>query len=95
MTSTLRLPSLLDRESTIKEWLLDPRGAAVITPLFDQIQAQFAETMGGGEEGIGLDVLVMIGDMPLASVMMWNQSAFPKPVDQIVDEMLQLVHKQG
>jgi beta-glucosidase len=95
MASTLKLPSLLDHESTIKEWLADPRGMVVIKPMFDQIQAQFAQLMGEGEEGIGLDAITMIGDMPLASVMMWNQSAFPKPVDQIVDEMLQLVHEQG
>ncbi|WP_345343748.1 glycoside hydrolase family 3 C-terminal domain-containing protein [Candidatus Villigracilis affinis] len=32
LQSTLSLPSILDKESTVREWLADPRGKAVIEP---------------------------------------------------------------
>ena len=34
LESTLDLPCLIDKESTIREWMADPRGAAVLGPAF-------------------------------------------------------------
>jgi hypothetical protein len=31
-------------------------------------------------------------DMPVVSVLMFQQSAWPKPAEEIVDEMLKQVH---
>jgi beta-glucosidase len=91
MTSYLRLPCLLDKESTIKEWLADPRGAEVIKPIFEQLKMQF-ENLFGGDEGIGMDPLGMIMDMPLFSVLMFIQNFLPEPVEDIVDGLLQKAH---
>ena len=37
LKSTLRLPCILDKESTIREWMADPRGKAVFGPFYAQI----------------------------------------------------------
>ena len=39
LESTLNLPCLLDKESTIREWTADPRGNVVIAPLLQQMDA--------------------------------------------------------
>ncbi|MFN2305198.1 MAG: fibronectin type III-like domain-contianing protein, partial [Anaerolineales bacterium] len=91
MTSSLHLPCLLDKESTIKEWLSDPRGAEVVQPVFEELKGRF-ENLFGGDEGIGMDPLGMIIDMPLYSVLMFIQNLLPEPVDDIVDRLLQEVH---
>jgi beta-glucosidase len=45
--STMDLPSLLDDESTVREWLADPRGKAVFEPVFRQITAQMGQAVRG------------------------------------------------
>lgn len=87
MTSSLRLPCVLDRESTIKEWMSDPRGAAVLQPLLEEMQAHFQHMMGG-EDGIGMDAMGFIFDMPLESVLMFVQETLPMPVEELVDGLL-------
>jgi beta-glucosidase len=91
MTSTLKLPCLLDRESTLKEWLTDPRGYQVLKPLLEELQTRFEEVMVGEEE-MGLDPMAMIIDMPLTSILMFQQAAFTIHVEEIVDELLEKAH---
>ncbi len=91
MNSTVELPCLLSRESTIKEWLADPRGAVVIKPMFEEINTRF-ETMFGGDESIGIDVFGMIIDMPLISLLLFQQHALTMPAEEIVDGLLQQAH---
>jgi beta-glucosidase len=93
LKSTLELPSLIDRESTIREWLAAPEGAAVLGPLFEQFQAQGGELFGTDDDaGIGMDVMNMMMDMPLVNVMRFMQSTLPMPADQIIDGLLMQVH---
>src|SRR6185503_19937981 len=74
LESTLRLPCILDKESTIREWLADPRGKAVFGSFYAQIEAQSRKIFGGGddrygnENAIGMDIMAMMNDMPLVSV---------------------------
>jgi len=91
MISSLKLPCILDRESTIREWIADPRGYAVLQPMLMEMQQRFQEMLGD-EEGIGMDALGMIMDMRLDSVLMFQQHALPMPVDEIVDDFLQKAH---
>jgi beta-glucosidase len=93
LESTLRLPCILDRESTIREWMADPRGRVAFGPLYAEMVARTRETLGGGDGGDGgetvidMDIMEM-GDMPLVSVLMWRHSAqFPHPED-VVDGLL-------
>ncbi len=94
LTSTLRLPCVLDKESTIREWLDDPRGKIVFAPVFTQIETEGRKAFGGGEDGqgIGMDSLGMILDMPVVDVLMFFRGALPKYPDEMVNELLAQVH---
>ncbi len=94
LQSTLQLPSLLNRESTVREWLEDPRGRAVFEPFFQQMMAQMRAAMGGGEEegGIGVDMTGFIMETPLASFLGFQEAMLPAPAEAIVADLLQKVH---
>jgi len=91
LSSSLRLPCMLDKESTIREWLADPRGAAVVKPVFEDLKARFA-VMFEDDGGIGVDAETMIIDMPLVSVFMFVRQFFPTPVEDIVADLLEKAH---
>lgn len=93
LQSTLDLPCLIDKESTIREWMADPRGEAVLGPVFKKIETHNRELFGAGEDGeIGMDVMDMLADMPLVSVLMFQQSALTMPAEEMVDGLLMQVH---
>ncbi|MGQ9491303.1 MAG: glycoside hydrolase family 3 C-terminal domain-containing protein [Anaerolineae bacterium] len=94
LESTLDLPCILDRESTIREWMADPRGKVVLGPLYAQMEEQTRKMFGGSgaESPIGMDFMGMIGDMPLVSVLMWRQDALPMHPEDLVDLLLAQVH---
>ncbi|HSD84276.1 MAG TPA: glycoside hydrolase family 3 C-terminal domain-containing protein, partial [Anaerolineae bacterium] len=98
LESTLQLPCVLDKESTIREWMADPRGKAVLGSFYAQIEAQSRKLFGGGDErygnenAIGMDVMDMMNDMPLVSVLMFQQGALTMPADEMVDGLLRQVH---
>jgi beta-glucosidase len=91
MTSSLKLPCVLDRESTLKEWIADPRGYAAIKPMILEMQAMFNQEFDA-DEGIGMDPMGMIMDMRLDNILMFQQHALSKPVDDIVDGFLREAH---
>jgi beta-glucosidase len=91
MTSSLHLPCILDQESTLREWLDDPRGAAALEPMIGEMKKTFGAFLGG-DEGIGMDPLAMILDMPLPSILMWQPELLPMPVEDMVDVFLQQAH---
>jgi beta-glucosidase len=94
LESTMNLPCILDRESTVREWMADPRGKVAFGPLYAQMEEQSRKRFGGdGEESIiGMDFMDMIGDMPLVSVLMWQQDALPMHPEDLVDGLLTQVH---
>lgn len=103
LESTLNLPSILDKESTIREWLADPRGKAVFGPYYQNMQEHARQTfsMDDGEEGrygtegaIGMDIMEMFNDMPLVSVMMFQADAWPKHPEDLIEDFLAQVHHQ-
>ena len=97
LESTLDLPCILDTESTMREWMADPRGRAAFGPLYPQVEAQIRKRFGGGGEegGIGLDVMDMMGDMPLVSVLMWQKDTLPMHPEDLVDQLLAQVHGEA
>jgi beta-glucosidase len=98
LESTLDLPCLLDRESTIRQWMADPRGNRVFAPIYGLMVEGFRSLSGGGEGGesaTGLDLLAMIGDMPLLNVLMWQEGALPLDPEDLVDGLLAQVHGQA
>src|SRR5512139_3662452 len=53
LESTLHLPCILDKESTIREWMADPRGNAVLGPFYAQVETQARNVLGGESERYG------------------------------------------
>jgi beta-glucosidase len=98
LESTLGLPCILDKESTLKEWLADPRGKLVFGPMYAQIEAQSRKLFGGGDErygndsAMGMDIMDMMNDMPLVSVLMFQQNTLTMPAEEIVEGMLRQAH---
>jgi beta-glucosidase len=90
LQSTLRLPCILDKESTLREWTVDPRGSVVFAPVFEKMTEMSRRTFGGdGEtEGMGMDIMDMLMDMPLMSVLLFQQRMWPMPADELVSELL-------
>lgn len=93
LESTRELPCILHMNSTINEWVEDPRGKKAFEPIYEQFQ-QLAKTTFIGDESegteaaIGMDVMQMFGEMPLVSVLLWVQRGLPKPAEELVADML-------
>ncbi len=99
LESTLNLPCILDKESTVREWMADPRGRVAFGPFYALMEEQTRKMFGGdgahpdeGETTIGMDIMDSMGDMPLVSVLMWQQSAWATHPEDLVDELLAQVH---
>jgi beta-glucosidase len=96
LESTLDLPCLLDEESTIREWLADPRGKVVFEPLMRELAVKSRKAFSGSdsdEVALGVDIMDMFMDMPVASVLMFQQSEWTEPADEIVAGLLAQVHQ--
>jgi beta-glucosidase len=100
LESTLSLPCILNKESTIREWRVDPLGKAVIGSIYALIETESRKTFGGAEERYGnenangMDIMDMINDMPLVSVLLFEQDSLPFPAEEIVDNLLMQVHSK-
>jgi beta-glucosidase len=99
LRSTINLPCILDKESTIREWMHDPRGKVVLGSYSSRIEAEGRKMFGSGGEAryagegaTGMDIMDMFNDMPLVSVLMWQKSAWDKHPEDIVEELLQQAH---
>jgi beta-glucosidase len=92
--STLNLPSVLNRDSTLRDWLTDRRGKVVFGPMYQQMRAQMARVLaGGGEEvsNIGMDPMGFLMDMPLLGVLDFQSNSLPVSPDDTIEGMLQQV----
>jgi beta-glucosidase len=93
LQSTAALPSLLGRMSTLRQWLEDPAGRAVIEPLYGQIKAGMLATLGSsadGEEDLG--IMHFLLGVPLPDLLEFQGDALPVSPDTIIDGLLQQVH---
>ncbi|MBU1661959.1 MAG: glycoside hydrolase family 3 C-terminal domain-containing protein [Chloroflexi bacterium] len=97
LESTLSLPCILDKESTIREWMTDPRGKTVFGPIYAMMEEESRKMFSGegGESAIGMDFMDMLGDMPLVSVLMWQQGALPMHPEDFVDGLLAQVRQNN
>jgi beta-glucosidase len=96
LQSTQELPLLLNPESTIRDWLEDPRGKVVFEPVFQQMMAGFGQALGGesdADEMIGLDVTSMLMDMTLMSILHFQEAALPATPEEIVNGLLQQIRQ--
>ena len=87
LKSTVKLPTILNRESTVREWLEDPGGRAASEMIFQQMMEQMGKIWGGGdrpEESLGMELM----DMPLLSILQFQEGLLPMPAEDLVDMML-------
>jgi hypothetical protein len=77
--------------------MADPRGKAAFGPFYAQMVEESRKLFGGAgdKSTIGLDVMSMVGDMPLVSVLMWQPSWLPMHPEDLVDGLLAKVHDQA
>jgi beta-glucosidase len=96
LQSTLELPSILNRESTMREWKEDPRGISVLGPLYQQLIDQMQGNFGGsGSEEIGMDPTGFLMDMPLIDMMHFVGSSTAASPEEKVDELLAEVYSMA
>lgn len=89
LQSTQALPSLLNRASTVREWLADPRGSEVFRPIYRRMQAEMSRAMGADQdEGIGMDMSGFILDLPLLSVFHFQEGGLPVSPEEMVDALI-------
>jgi beta-glucosidase len=91
LQSTLKLPSILNRDSTLREWIEDPRGMSVLAPLVQQLNDQMRATIGGSE-AIGMDPMGFLMDTPLMGLFHFLGSSIPGSPEEMVDGFLAKVH---
>ncbi len=94
LQSTLELPSLLNIESTFREWLADPRGKVVLEPLIKQIVTQMGKAMGSDQSVVtGMDMLGFLMDMTPLSILHFQDSLLPVTPEKMVEDLLEQVSK--
>jgi beta-glucosidase len=95
LESTLSLPCILDKESTIREWAADPRSKDVFGPVYAMMEAENRKMFDGEDGGsaMGMDFMSMLGDMPLVSVLMWQKGVLSKHPEDFVADLLEKVHR--
>jgi beta-glucosidase len=96
LQSTVQLPCILKRESTIKEWMAFSRGKPALAAQIQQLLSPMAAAFGGGADGndvIGMDTMTFLLDMPLLSVLQFQENAFPRPVEELVDDLLEQAYR--
>ena len=80
LQSTLELPSLLNPQSTVRDWLDDACGKPVFAPMFAQMTAQWGTMLGDDAEsanGIGMDLTGFMMDMPLLNLLEFQENVLP------------------
>ena len=91
LQSTLTLPSILNRNSTLRDWTEDPRGMSVLASLYAQLNDQM-QTVFGGSEQIGMDPMGFLMDTPLSGLFHFLGSVMPISPEEMVDDLLAKVH---
>jgi beta-glucosidase len=101
LESTLALPCLLDKESTMREWMADPRGKIIFDSYYQRIETEARKRFGDeGEDryasdgALGMDIMDMFNDMPLLSVLMFQKNAWDIDPEGLVKKLLQQVRNR-
>jgi beta-glucosidase len=95
LESTLKLSSILHRGSTVNEWLGDRRGKTVFEPLYGMMVDQIKKRSGDGrdEDGAAMIELMNMAEMPLLSILQFQEEALPMPAEDLVDMLLEQVYE--
>jgi beta-glucosidase len=88
LQSTLDLPSLLSRESTLRQWMQDRRGKQVIAPLLKQINERIKSMFGEAAETTGMDTMGFLMDMPLTDLFTFFEPDAARPPFEVIQGLL-------
>jgi beta-glucosidase len=95
LQSSLVLPSILDRASSLQDWLNDPRGKDAAEVEIRNLMAQMARRFGIDESekrALGMDMMTFMLDMPLVSLFEFHETNLDVPADKLVDTLLARVY---
>jgi len=94
LKSTQERPCILGPESTVREWFSDPRGLQACAQVMDQAKElvqRMGELFGGGDkpsEAVSSELM----DMPLRSILHFQEKDLPMPADDLIESMLAQAH---
>ena len=94
MASRQELPSLLDLDSTIGEWMADPAGAQVLGPVLREVMQQMGHETGEDSEGLGMDPTGFIADLPLTSLLGFFGGQLAGSPEEIARDLLAQVREK-
>jgi beta-glucosidase len=95
LRSTLLLPSILNPNSTLGDWLDDPHGKVVFELLYKQIMAPLRITLGGkadDEDSLSVEILAYLFSLPLVDILEFPGVSLNTSPQEIVDQLLKQVH---
>jgi beta-glucosidase len=98
LQSTQDLPSLLNRESTLRDWMEDPRGKRVLEPLVEQFTAQMRAVFDAHKDEVGssgMETVNFIMELPLWDVFHFQEAGLLMPPEDLLDGLLAQVHGQA
>jgi beta-glucosidase len=96
LQSTQVLPSLLNRDSTLRDWLDDPVGRRVIEPLVRQIVAQKQTTSNevhSEDPRVALEASEFFMELPLRDYLHFQVAAESMSPEQLVEGLLAQVNQ--
>lgn len=97
LESSQELPCILHLASTIRDWMGYKPAKPIMEQFLGQLRAQLTETFAAGEgehDGIGMDTLSFMMDMPVLSLLEFVSDKLPMPAETIVNQMLEAVRSQ-
>jgi len=87
MTAGTPLPSRLNMESSMGDWLDDPRGSSLVQPLIQGLLGANADT--SMDDALGADMNTFFRDLPLTVLLSFQGAGLSASPAQIVTDMLQ------
>ncbi len=95
LESSLDLPPTLHAESTLNDWFTDRRGWQAIEPLMQKLRDEASGLFGGDDEdgpAIGMEMLRFMLDMPLVSILHFQESVLTQAPEEMVEDLLRQVY---
>ncbi len=96
LQSIQELPSLLNRDSSLGDWLADPRGRRVLEPLTQQMMSQMPVSAGEGQEidpGVIADLMNYLKELPLHDIFNFVDGGLTMSPEEFVDGMIAEVNQ--
>ena len=93
LESSLNLPSILNIESTIRDWLDDPKGKVAFGPIYEKMLEQMNSSMGSSDT-IGMDMTGFMMEMPPLSILQFQQKSWDSSPHEIMEGLLEQVYRQ-